>query len=177
MDENIESQKPSKRFRNPNSHKRMVNKLKREKGEEYENYKGKAVPAKVFQAVVCKCRKSCHIAIPETEQRKIFNEFWNLNTWSQKTTFLLNNVSSNECKKRRKPQNRKNIQFKKSFRREYFFGNAKNTVCKAFFISVLQISGTRIDKCIKKNRIIQVSVRQIFVENINRIHEHRLAKL
>lgn len=152
MDQKNESQKPSKRFRNPQKHKRQEMKLKREKGDQYENYKGKVVPAKVFRKVVCKCRSACHSTVPEIEQKNIFDEYWSLSTWTHKTTFLLNNISSTEIRKRRKPENRKNIQFKKSFHREYFFGNIENKVCKKFFMDVLQISESRIEKCIKKNK-------------------------
>lgn len=50
-------------------------------------------------------------------------------------------------------ENRKNIQFKKSFHREYFFGNTEKKVCKKFFIGVLQISATRIEKCVKRKQM------------------------
>lgn len=125
MDTNSKINKPSKRIRNPKSHKRQLMKSNREKGEEYENYKGKVIAAKVFQKVVCKCRMSCHFTVPEIEQKQIFDEYWNLSSWSQKTTFLLNNISVAECKKRLKPEQRKNIQFKRSFHREYSFGNSE----------------------------------------------------
>lgn len=154
MDQNTGSQKPSKRIKNPKSHKRTLNKTKRENGQEYENYKGKIIAAKIFKKVVCKCRKSCHLTIPEIEQQTIFDEYWNLSTWTQKTSFLLNNISSTDCKKRRRPDRRRNIQFKKSFHRDYFFGSEKKIVCKKFFKSVLQISETRIEKCMKKKQVM-----------------------
>lgn len=53
---NKENEKPSKRFRKPN--KQLANKLKREKGLEYETVKGKKVPGKSFKANVCKCLRS-----------------------------------------------------------------------------------------------------------------------
>lgn len=81
---------------------------------------------------------------------KMFDEYWNLGTWTQKTTFLLNHIHSTDCKKRRNPQNRRNIQFKKSFHREYFFDGEEKKVCKTFFKRVLQISETRIEECMKK---------------------------
>lgn len=78
MDQNNETQKPSKQFRNSKNHKRQVMKSKREKGQEYENYKGRVFEAKVFQKIVCKCRMSCHLTVPEIEQKQIFDEYWNL---------------------------------------------------------------------------------------------------
>lgn len=153
MDQINETQKKSKRSKNPNCHKRQVMKSKREKGEEYENYKGKIIAAKKFEKVVCKCRMACHFTVPEIEQNRIFDEYWNLNSWAQKTTFILNNISSSECKKRRKPEQRKNIQFKKSFHREYFFGSEEKKVCKQFFKAVLQIGETRIEKCVKNKQL------------------------
>lgn len=152
MDQISENQSKSKRSRNPKSHKRQVMKSKREKGEEYENYKGKVMAAKVFKKVVCKCRMSCHFTVPEVEQQRIFDEYWHLGTWAHKTTFLLNSIRSSDCKTRRKAEQRKNIQFKKSFSRQYFFGTEEKKVCKQFFKAVLQISETRIEKCVKNKQ-------------------------
>lgn len=153
MDTTSENGKSSKRIRNPKKHKRQEMKSKRTKGEEYENYKGIVIAAKKFQKVICKCRKACHFNVPENEQKQIFEEYWNLSTWTQKTTFLLNNIRSSDCVHRRKPENRKNIQFKKSFNREYSFGNARKKVCKKFFMAVLQIKDTRIEKCVQKKQL------------------------
>lgn len=150
MDQISENSTKSKRSKNPKSHKRQVMKSKREKSEEYENYKGKLIAAKVFKKVVCKCRMSCHFTVNEIEQKRIFDEYWNLSTWANKTTFILNNIATTQCKARRKPEQRKNIQFKKSFHREYFLGGNEKKVCKQFFKAVLQISETRIEKCVKK---------------------------
>lgn len=152
MDQNNETGKPSKRFRNSKKHKREVMKANRAKGQTYENYKGKIIDGKVFQKVVCKCRMSCHITVPEDEQKQIFGEYWNLSTWAEKTSFLLNHSASSDCKTRRKAEKRKNIRFQKSFHREYFFGSEEKKVCKNFFKSVLQISGSKIDKCIQKKQ-------------------------
>lgn len=152
MAQNIETDKPSKRCRNPKNHKREVMKAKREKGQQYENYKGRIIEAKTFRKVVCKCRMSCHITIPEVDQKHIFDEYWNLSSWTEKTTFLLNNSESSDCKARRKAEKRKNIRFQKSFHREYFFGSKEKKVCKNFFSSVLQVSKSKIDKCIQKKQ-------------------------
>lgn len=87
------------------------------------------------------------------EQKELFEEYWNLSSWAEKTTFILNNIESTECKKRRKPEQRKNIRFKKSFSRLYFFRSKEKTVCKSFFKTVLQITETRIEKFIKKKQM------------------------
>lgn len=150
---NKENVKPKRGIRNPKQHKHVINKLKREKGQEYTTTKGNIVPAKCFEKVICKCRDSCHITIDENQQREIFNKFYDLPSWNQKTTFLLNNIESKEVQQRRKPENRKNMQFKKNFSRKYVFGENKNKVCKVFFRKVLQISDGRIEKCIKKKQM------------------------
>lgn len=152
MNNEKENQKPGKRFRNPNNHTRNVNKMNRNRGLEYKDYKGVLKPGKKCRKTICMCRKSCHITIPESEQRNMFDAYWHLDSWSKKTTFLLNHIESVECKKRRPPEKRKSIQFKKNFRRSYFFEKKEETVCKLFFKNVLQISETRIEKCVKKKQ-------------------------
>lgn len=137
MDANKENKKPCKKLRNPKIHKHRINKERREKGLEYQTIKGKTVPANKFQKIICKCPKSCHLTVNEDEQKAIFETFYGLNTWAQKTSFILNCVESSEIKIRRKPNARKNIQFKKYFHRD--FGNKEKMVCKTFFAKVLQI--------------------------------------
>lgn len=90
--------------------------------------------------------------IDEIQQKKIFDEYYSLISWNQKTSFLLNHIEVVDCKIRRKPHLRRNITFKKYFHREYFFGNKENKVCKSFFKSVLQISEGRIENCMKKKK-------------------------
>lgn len=147
-----ENIKPAKRVGNPKNHRHVINKMKREKGEEYKTRSGKIVPEKCFQKIICKCRKSCHLTINEQQQKEIFQNYYSLNSWTAKTTFLFNNIGSVECKKRRKPSMRKNIQFKKSFTRSYYFLDKKNIVCKSFFKRVLQISERRIEQCVAKRQ-------------------------
>lgn len=83
---NKENMKPSKRMknRNPKNHKRALNKSRREKGEEYTTKLGKVVPAKQFVKIICKCRKSCHLTINEAQQKEIFQQYYDLNTWTEK---------------------------------------------------------------------------------------------
>lgn len=148
--QNTENVKPSKRFRNPNSHKRTVNKVSREKGLEYVTKKGKIIQAEKFNKTICKCRLSCHLTVDESSQKEIFQHFYSLPSWSEKTMFLVNHIKVKECQKRRKPENRKCIRFKKNFTRQYFFNTEDQNVCKTFFTKVLQISIGKIEKCMKK---------------------------
>lgn len=144
--------KPRKRFRNQKKHKSYINKIQREKGLAYTTRSGKEIPAKKFTKVICKCRKSCHVSINEIQQKNIFDEYYSLGSWNEKTSFLLNHIEVADCKVRRKPQLRKNIAFKKSFHREYFFLDKEKKVCKSFFKAVLQISAGRIENCMKKKQ-------------------------
>lgn len=147
-----ENIKPAKKIRNPKKHKSVLNKVSREKGEEYTTKRGKVVPAKQFTKIICKCRKSCHLTINEAQQKAIFQQYYNFGSWTEKTTFVFNNVIISECKSRRKPESRKNIKFQKAFTRSYFFVNKENTVCKSFFKKVLQISEGRLKKCLTKKQ-------------------------
>lgn len=150
--DNKENFKPRKRFRNPKSHKNFINRIQREKGLAYTTKSGKEVAAKKFTKIICKCRKSCHLTINEIQQKKVFDEYYNLCSWNEKTSFLLNHIEVSSCKKRRKAPLRKNIMFKKSFHREYFLVNKENKVCKSFFKAVLQITEGRIEHCMRKKQ-------------------------
>lgn len=70
---------------------------------------------------------------------------------------MLNHIEVTPIKIRRKPEKRKNIQFKKFSNRRYFFIEKEKTVCKKFFKKVLQISDGRIDKCVKKMKMLSSS--------------------
>lgn len=149
---NQENAKSTKRFRNPKSHMRYINKSNREKGLEYRNEKGRIIPKKCFKKIVCKCRIRCHLVIDENAQKQIFEQFWSENSsWSSKSSFLSEHIKISECTHRRKPTSRKNIQFKKNSTRSYFLSeDPKQKICKSFFKKVLQISEGRIEHLLKR---------------------------
>lgn len=88
---------------------------------------------------------------------KNISNFYSLLFWAEKTNFLQSCIETFECKQRRKPENRKNIRFKKSFTRIYFFSDKEKKVCKSFFEKVLQISEGRLEKCAQKKQNMSVS--------------------
>lgn len=144
--------KPSKRFKNPKSHARYKNRMNKEKGLEYQTTTGKTVPKKVFRKIECKCRMQCHVTIDGNVQKDIFNTFYGLSSWSEKTLFLTSHIKSTECSKRRTTTKKMNAtQFKKKSSRSYYLTENENQkVCKSFFKKVLQVSEGRIDYCFKK---------------------------
>lgn len=150
-----------KRSRNPKSHKRYMNKVNRERGLQYETTKGKIMPQKKFKIQVCDCRFQCHKQINETKQMEIFSHFYNLSTWTSKTVFINNHIELKSCVKRRKPEKRKTISFKKKYSRKYMLPVENNQVqvCKNFFKKLLQISDCRINYCLNvlnRNGIFRV---------------------
>lgn len=152
-DNNKENEKSGKRFRHPKAHQHLVNKLNRERGLEYQTLRKqnrRTIPAKVFTKTLCKCRLSCHLTEDEDAQRQIYQHFYSLFSWAEKTEFIQSHIEVRECKQRRKPENRKNIRFKKSFTRKYFFSDKEKRVCKSFFKQVLRISEGRLEKCVQK---------------------------
>lgn len=148
-----ENEIPGKRFRNPASHHKKINKLNRERGLEYQTIKKqnrKTIPAKKFSKVICNCRLACHFTENEDSQKQIFQSFYSLLSWAEKTEYIQSHITVSQCKMRRKPENRRNIRFKKTFTRHYFFSNKDKPVCKKFFKQVLHISEGRIENCVKK---------------------------
>lgn len=100
---------------------------------------------------------SCHFNEDENSQLQIFQYFYSLLSWTEKTDYVQSRIEISECKKRRKPENRRNIRFKKLFTRKYFFSDKNKNVCKSFFKSVLQISEGRLEKCVKKKQNLSLS--------------------
>lgn len=146
-------QKDSK-VKNEPKGQRLVNKINREKGLEYQTTTGKIVPKKEFEYIECKCRLHCHLQINHNAQKKLFDEYYKF-TWSQKTAFLLSHIELKNCEKRRKPNKRLNVSLKKQTSRVFFLNDIKYKrlqVCKTFFRGVLHISEGKIEKTLKKQQ-------------------------
>lgn len=88
-----------------------------------------------------KCKYKCSVKISKSEQKVIFNTFWNYDD-SEKNAFYGTHVI-------KKPTNRKrtdSVESRRKFSYEYYlcvsYRNVR--VCKYFFLGTLDISGRRI---------------------------------
>lgn len=133
-------QRSRKRTRNPLKHKITQHKLKVQRGEE-RTTKSKIIPKKVFCAqTTCRCKKNCSGRICISRQLEIFNSFYQLENWTQKTLFLRTLVRKFSVKENLNPI----IKLKnKNFSNKYYLydslGNQQQ-VCQSFLLLCLQIN-------------------------------------
>lgn len=81
--------KSKKRVKKPETWQRNVLKLKRAKGEEYENHKKNVIPAKTPKTGECLCPKKCHLKINEERQLQISQSFYALANFDIQNALLL----------------------------------------------------------------------------------------
>lgn len=88
-DENVnQCQKTRKRTRNPSQHIASIRKRLVQSGKAHHHVKekNKIIPAKLFIGqILCACRFKCSSKIDIHRQQFIFEAFYALETWSQKT--------------------------------------------------------------------------------------------
>lgn len=137
--------KSRKRTRNPDSHKKNINKQKVEKGLERSTKSKKIIPEKKFKSQVICCKKNCAAKVTIERQQEIFSTFYNLMDWTAKTMFIRNCIVKSTVESSSNPI----IQLKKrQYNYEYSFLNdagLKIAVCKRFLLTCIQVSSSRVN--------------------------------
>lgn len=131
-----------KRKRRPENWKRNIQKIKRERGEEYTGAKGKSMPAKVVKpGCESTCKLMCSTNFPTDLREKIKSEFYSL-TDAQKYKFYgkYTTRTKKNRKRTKKENSRRSYTFNYYFRKE----NESVKVCRTFFCRTLSISARRI---------------------------------
>lgn len=92
-----------KRISRPNSHKKVMAKELVERGTEHKTAKG-VRKAKVLKIqTICKCTKrNCPSKIDVLRQQEIFDAFYKIADWSQKTLYIRQSVKTSKVAKKRK---------------------------------------------------------------------------
>lgn len=76
-------------MRNPEKHMRFVRKMKVQKGLEHITSSKRIIEAKAFHAqILCRCKRKCVENINVSRQRQIYDTFYSLQNWTQKTLFI-----------------------------------------------------------------------------------------
>lgn len=143
-DNEIIRTKSRKRTRNPNNHKANIQKRKVQKGEEHTTISGKVVAEKVFQSqATCRCSRKCAERINSARQEDIFNCFYKLENWSQKTLYLRTLSKTVEVKENLHPI----INLKKRNTHTQYYLSDENgmqhQVCMVFLLGCIQISKSK----------------------------------
>lgn len=140
-DQNTSSLKKNsrKRTRNIEQHKQYQQRVKVQSGLEHITKSRKVVPAKVFcEQTDCKCKRKCAVKINIARQKTIFETFYGLPNWSQKTLFLRSFMKSRPTKEDFNP-----VTIKKRTTYIYFLTNdcgIREEVCFDFFSKCIQVS-------------------------------------
>lgn len=125
--------------------KAYVQKQKVQRGEQHISRSGKIIAGKTFAAQLnCGCMRKCANEIDVVRQKEIFDDFYAIPNWTQKTLFLRSlatkkavkvNLNAIQCEKNRKCS------------LDYFLtdlGGIQHQVCLAFLLNCLQITKHRI---------------------------------
>lgn len=139
-----------KRKRNPNDDIANKKKRKRQRGEEYLTKSGKTVAQKVFQVqTTCRCSQKCPQHINSERQEQIFNCFYKLENWTQKTLFLRTLCKTAPVKENLNPI--LNLAKRNTYSKYYLSdeNGTQHQVCLIFLLTCIQINRTRMFTAIK----------------------------
>lgn len=139
-----------KRTRNPEKHKAILQKQKVQRGDEHTTISGTTIEKKIFRAQnSCRCAKNCSQNIDCLRQEEVFNTFYRLENWTQKTLFLRTLVkSTNVCESLNPVINQR----ERNFTNKYYIVDRlgiQHQVCLTFLLNCLQIKQTRMYAAIR----------------------------
>lgn len=141
-----------KKTRNPEKHKKFIQKQKVQRGEEHLTKSGRTVKGKTFKAQLnCVCTRECALKIDVLRQKEIFDEYYEMSNWNEKTTFLRSLAEKISVEMDLNPI----ISLKKRCSTSKFFltgsdGNRKQ-VCLEFLCEVLQITRQKMFRSLASN--------------------------
>lgn len=144
------SQRSRKRTRNPDKHRKNQKKVCVQKGLKHETKSGKTIHAKIFcEQSVCTCKNKCAEKIDVTDQKRIYETFYNLKNWSEKTLYLRSLVKNTTKKENLDP-----VKINSKRKYTYFVINSKNEhqrVCLQFIIKCLQITQSSMNRALRSS--------------------------
>lgn len=140
-------------MRNPKNSKANRQEENVQRGRRYIKKSGAVVSPKIFTAQTnCKCKNRCSDKISVSRQQDIFNKYYGLMNWSQKTLYLRALVKRHKTKENLNPI--LSLHKKNAMSNEYFFidefGNY-HAVCRKFILKCSQITQSRISRAINSS--------------------------
>ncbi|KAJ8688468.1 hypothetical protein QAD02_024263 [Eretmocerus hayati] len=150
----VSSPAPLRRKANPEQWKKVKRKRKKYSGQGYTSTTGLKCPRKSFRVTVCDCGYNCPRIFTSKPQRTIWNHFNKLGEYSLQNQFIHDSTKS--CKPKRKRMRSGRRSRKRVVK--YFFrkGNLSYRVCRRFFLGVLDVSSSRVQRCTEKSNIDDV---------------------
>ncbi|CAG4955519.1 unnamed protein product [Colias eurytheme] len=151
----VEPQKKTrKRKREPKKWKKNVRKDNRAKGKQYINTKGKTIPQKEIDVdQPCPCVEKCHTKISPSQQKELFQKFYELGTFDLQTSYLFSLINVTPKLRQSHAINQtESSTSRRSNTRVYKVANSDGVptkVCKEFFKKIFQVSDGRITRLLK----------------------------
>lgn len=143
---NGEHHRTRKRTRNPILHKAAIKHRKFQNGEEYVNASGALVKKKTFDPQAhCPCRFKCSDKINISTQKTIFEQYYYLKNWTQKTLYLRSLVDRGFVEENLNSL----ILQKRKFQCKYYLNDSdgiRQRVCLSFLSNCLCISQSTLKK-------------------------------
>lgn len=144
------SKKSRKRTRNPKKHKAYVKKQKVQKGDEHTTNAGNVMEKKIFQSQsTCPCKRKCPQNINCNRQKEIFDSYYKLQNWTEKTLYLRSLTKTTSAKENLNPII--SLKQKKIFNNYYLSDESgvQHQVCLAFLLNCVQINRSRLFNAVK----------------------------
>ncbi|XP_046677404.1 uncharacterized protein LOC124365466 [Homalodisca vitripennis] len=135
-----------KRVKRESEWKRNTKRVSRCKGLEYEDYKGRIVPAKTT-GPPCNCKRfKCFDGLTELDQINILQRLLDLPSKNDQDLYIQNLIEIHDVKKRRprKGEDARNVD--KMYTYFLLVGNQRTQVCYKAFLSLLSISDKRVKR-------------------------------
>lgn len=170
--------------------KRKLNQIKRLRGEKYESFKriGYSEYIKVNRKGRCIGPKMCQHeggdsvstrsfmcgAFSEKCRQKLFNVFWNLESWDAKKAYIRGLVDIRPILKRRAENSRNESRKRNGY--DFYLQNDKGMkmrVCKQFFLSTFDVSKDMIINWIQDKLDLSSSSANTSTEKGGKVKEHR----
>lgn len=102
--------------------------------------------SKSFSVGCCSCERKCNCIINLEDQQKLFSNFYSLGSFEARTTFISQNVEEFQPAKCLSESQNSRRKFSRVYKLK------QRTVCKEFFLSLLQISSQSVQTALNKWR-------------------------
>lgn len=149
--------------------KRKSMKIKKDRGESYKTKKGTLIDAKKFKAIRGCCLKNCYRNVPNTDQAKFFESFWNLGNKDDQDKIVIHSLVP--CTPKRRVENSKYKKRVTSWKYKLTIGCQSYDICRNFFLGLLQISAKRVRVVQQKLNEGQISIADMRGKHENRPHK------
>lgn len=159
-----------KKVRKEHLWKKNQIKLKKNSGKSYKSHSGKEISSKTFHSVKECCLKTCFKNVSIQDQLSFFSSFWKSGNKNLQDNIIAQSLVG--CKPKRKTTDCKYSERVSSWKYEINVNGCKYSVCRMFFLRLLQVSPKRV-------RIIQQKLNKgdVIVEDKRGKHSSRPNKI